>query len=85
MTNEPCLDCTKQLIQAELAEVHYWHPYPLEASRQELRHAMRIHAAEKDKRPTIFKPWTAPTSLLELDTRYQAIKQRLADYIAASA
>jgi dCMP deaminase len=29
VTNEPCLDCTKQLIQAELAMVNFWRPYRL--------------------------------------------------------
>jgi dCMP deaminase len=29
VTTEPCLDCTKQLIQAELSKVYYWKPYAL--------------------------------------------------------
>jgi dCMP deaminase len=53
VTNEPCLDCTKALIQAELAEVYYWRPYRLEASRDELRRSMREHATEKADRSTI--------------------------------
>src|SRR5262245_5985599 len=40
VTNEPCLDCTKQLIQARLAEVRYWNAYPLQEDAQMLRTAM---------------------------------------------
>src|SRR5688572_15127149 len=35
VTNEPCLDCTKSLIQARLDSVYYWHPYPLPREESE--------------------------------------------------
>src|SRR5437879_4769268 len=42
VTTEPCLDCTKQLIQASIAEVIFWHPYVLpNPESQALRVRMR--------------------------------------------
>jgi dCMP deaminase len=41
VTHEPCLDCTKSLIQAHIEEVTYWQCYPLDADREELRCEMR--------------------------------------------
>jgi dCMP deaminase len=78
VTTEPCLDCTKQLIQAELGEVYYWKPYPLpNVESQKLRAEMRRHA----KRVTRFKVWTPGSNVLDLDARYAAIKTRLEDYV----
>lgn len=41
ITTEPCLDCTKSLIQAGVGKVIYWRLYPLKPESQELRLAMR--------------------------------------------
>ncbi len=80
VTTEPCLDCTKQLIQAHLAEVYYWKPYPLpKEESQELRAEMREHASRASK----FTLWTPKTDVLGLEDRYQAIKRRLEEYVAA--
>lgn len=79
VTNEPCLDCTKQLIQAELAEVYYWHRYQLPQKSEELRNAMRA------QRSTAFKPWIAQTSVLGLEDRYRTIRDRLQAYAASQA
>ena len=79
VTTEPCLDCTKQLIQAELAEVYYWKAYDLpNTESQALREAMRNHA----KDVTTFKRWIPRTDLLGLQERYQAIRKRLEAYAA---
>ncbi len=80
VTNEPCLDCTKQLIQADLAEVYYWKTYPLKDELQVLREAMRAHAAEKKQ--VAFKLWVPGTNVLGLEERYRAIKERLESYLA---
>lgn len=77
VTNEPCLDCTKALIQAELAEVHYWNSYGLQPDSEKLRLAMRAHAISK----TRFTLWTPPgAGVLELPERYRQIKFRLEAY-----
>jgi dCMP deaminase len=74
VTNEPCLDCTKQLIQAELGEIWYWKPYPLKPELQALREKMRCHAAN---RQTQFKLWSPDSDVLGLEARYAAIRARL--------
>ncbi len=78
VTTEPCLDCTKQLIQAHLAKVYYWKPYRLpKADSQRLRTMMRKHA----KRKTKFILWKPKTDVLGLKGRYEAIRKRLEDYV----
>jgi len=82
VTNEPCLDCTKQLIQAELAEVYYWNAYPLpNAESQSLRERMRGHPENR----TVFRLWTPESNILNLEARYGGIKERLDAYVALSA
>ena len=81
VTTEPCLDCTKQLIQAELGEIYYWKPYPLpNPESQNLRDEMRRHAAEKEKKTT-FVAWMPDSNVLELEARYSAIRSRLEEYV----
>ena len=78
VTTEPCLDCTKQLIQAELGEVYYWKPYTLPNSEsQKLRGQMRRHA----RRITQFKVWSPDSNVLDLEARYAATKTRLEEYV----
>jgi dCMP deaminase len=82
VTTEPCLDCTKQLIQAQLAEVYYWKPYPLpRAESQQLRQKMKKHA----EKVTRFRRWIPKTDVLGLEARYQGIKDRLDAYVQAKA
>jgi len=82
VTNEPCLDCTKQLIQAELGEVNYWKPYKLQPELQGLREKMRCHAARPQaKRKTQFKEWSPDSNVLDLEARYTAIKARIERHI----
>ncbi len=78
VTTEPCLDCTKQLIQAELSKVYYWKPYTLpNAESQKLRDQMRR------QRVTEFKVWAPDSNVLDLEARYGGIKTRLEEYVAA--
>jgi deoxycytidylate deaminase len=79
VTNEPCLDCTKQLVQAMLGEVNYWKPYPLLPELDKLRTEMRRHARNDTK----FKLWSPDSDVLGLDARYTAIKSRLDEYVKA--
>ena len=82
VTTEPCLDCTKSLIQARVGRVIYWRPYPLPRPESErLRMEMRQHA----RAITSFEQWRPDTDVLDLEGRYQAIQRRLAAYIAARA
>jgi dCMP deaminase len=86
VTNEPCLDCTKQLIQAELAAVYYWKPYTLpNADSQALRERMRQHARTRQhgSGPMKFEAVIPATTALALETRYQETKQRLDEYVRA--
>jgi len=79
VTTEPCLDCTKQLIQALLGEVYYWRPYPSPNPESDaLRAEMRRHA----RRETKFTMWSPDSNVLDLEARYSAIKRRLDDYVA---
>jgi dCMP deaminase len=79
VTNEPCLDCTKQLIQAEVAMVYFWKPYALpNAESQALRETMREHAKDVTK----FERVTPATDVLRLEVRYHEIKTRLEQYTA---
>ena len=79
--NRACLDCTKQLIQAELSEVH-WKPYALpNAESQRLRDQMRGHAW----RDTDFKVWTPNSNVLNLEARYEGINPRLEQYVSDRA
>jgi dCMP deaminase len=82
VTTEPCLDCTKQLIQAELSEVWYWRPYTYTKEElQRLRDEMRRHAVRHEaKRKTKFEKWLPDSNVLELEDRYAAIKARLEAY-----
>ena len=82
MTTEPCLDCTKLLIQATVSKVVYWRPYTLpRAESQALRAKMRDHAeAEADIH---FVQWQRGTNVIDLDGRYDAIRQRLAEHVKA--
>ncbi len=79
VTTEPCLDCTKSLIQARVGKVIYWKEYPLAEESQQLRAAMRRHANEV----TTFDRWRPGTDVLDLEGRYAATQQRLRDYIAS--
>lgn len=82
VTTEPCLDCTKLLIQARVGQVYYWKPYVLpNPESQALREAMRAHA--RDSIPSArFEPWRPKADVLNLEPRYEAIKDRLLAYIA---
>jgi dCMP deaminase len=80
VTNEPCLECTKALIQAKIAEVWYWKPYPLQAESQQLRDEMRRHARSSSL-PTEFSPWVPGADVLGLEERYRAILERLQRYL----
>lgn len=77
VTTDPCLDCTKSLIQARVARVIYWRPYslPLEESNR-LRLDMREHA----KQSTVFEVWERETDVLHLEGRYMSIVERLRNY-----
>lgn len=77
ITTEPCLDCTKSLIQAGVGKVIYWRPYPLQPESQALRLAMRRHASAT----TTFEPWHQITNVLDLEGRYKATQERLQNYI----
>ncbi len=78
VTNEPCLDCTKQRIQAELAGVYFWKAYQLpHAESQAVRETMRRHARETMK----FEQVTPVTTVLRLEERYREIKERLEAYV----
>jgi dCMP deaminase len=84
VTNEPCLDCTKQLIQAELGEVWYWKLYPLQTEQQKLRDEMRRHAVRRNAtRKTQFKEWSPDSNILDLEARYAAIKTRIDEHVGA--
>lgn len=79
VTSEPCLDCTKQLIQARVKQVLYWKPYVLPNRESDrLRSQMRKHA----RKVTAFLPWSSDTDVLGLEARYAAIKARLGAYSA---
>ena len=80
VTTEPCLECTKNLIQARLDLVTYWLPYRLpQVESQKLRSDLRDHAAEI----TRFQEWTPDSDVLGLGARYKEIEERLAAYVAA--
>jgi dCMP deaminase len=86
VTTEPCLECTKLLIQARVAKVFYWRAYPLpRAESQELRTAMRVCAANATdaNEKTSFQLWTPDSDLLGLEARYAEIVARLGAYVAA--
>lgn len=76
------MDCTKQLIQAELGEVWYWKLYPLKPEPQELRDEMRRHAVRPEaKRKTHFKEWSPDSNVLDLEARYGAIRTRIEGHV----
>jgi tRNA(Arg) A34 adenosine deaminase TadA len=80
VTKEPCLDCTKLLIQAGVSRVVYWRPYPLRlAESRELRTNMRDYAIEAGIQ---FEKWQPCTDVLDLEKRYEATRGRLAEYVA---
>jgi dCMP deaminase len=83
VTNEPCLDCTKTLIQAHIARVVYWMEYPLPEESRRLRDEMRRHAREATG--IAFVKWTPTTNVLDLEQRYRQIQERLDAYVQARA
>ncbi|MCS7003329.1 MAG: dCMP deaminase family protein [Dehalococcoidia bacterium] len=83
-THEPCLECTKALIQARVARVVYWKEYVLpNPLSQQVRADLRRYAEEK--RISVFQPWRPGTTVLNLDARYEETRARLASYVAARA
>jgi dCMP deaminase len=77
VTTEPCLDCTKSLIQARVGKIYYWREYELPRKEsQDLRAEMRAHALAT----TEFIKWTPDSDVLGLEMRYQAIVARLKAY-----
>ena len=83
VTTEPCLDCTKSLIQAKVASTYYLQPYPLTGGSQTLRDDMRRHAL--DKRDIHFTLWQPDSDVLKLNDQIKEINERLAAYVAAHA
>ena len=82
VTTEPCLDCTKSLIQAQVGRVLYWRPYRLPREESDkLRTDMRTKARKR----TVFEQWTPDSDLLDLAKRYEAIVARLQEYVTQSA
>jgi dCMP deaminase len=80
VTTDPCLDCTKLLIQAHVGRVIYWKPYPLPRKESEdLRTRLRASAVSI----TVFEQWEPDSDLLALDQRYNEIKERLKLYSEA--
>jgi dCMP deaminase len=80
VTTEPCLDCTKSLIQAKVAKIYYFQPYGLPVPEsQQLRDEMRQHAFEK--RRIQFIEWSPDSDVLHLKERYADINARLKDYV----
>lgn len=78
VTSEPCLDCTKSLIQARIKQVTYWQPYSMPAV-QSLRQHLREAAAPR----TLFIPWQpgASTSESRFDSRFDEIVKQLKAYV----
>jgi dCMP deaminase len=82
VTTDPCLDCTKSLIQARVRKVVYWQPYRLpRPESEELRSSMREHAANI----TVLEQWKPDSDVLELQPRYDRIKVRLRTYVEKSS
>lgn len=77
VTTEPCLDCTKSLIQSRISRVFYWKAYS-QASTDELRRQMRGASLAH----TTFIQWEPDTRVLDLDSRYREIEDRLSAYVA---
>jgi len=79
VTNEPCLDCTKSLIQAKVRTVRFWKPYKYSGpgDHQRNRSAMRKHSA-KQKKGTKFVPWKPGRgAMLGLADQYRALEDRI--------
>lgn len=76
VTNEPCLECTKSLIQSGIERVVYLRSYgaPGDASHR-LREEMRNHA--KGSSAIVFEPWSTGTDVLGVEARYDAIAARI--------
>ncbi len=83
VTTEPCLECTKLLIQSRVGKVVFWRRYPLKPELEGLRLDMRRHAAAQHDHPVLFEQWTPDSNVLGLDERYQAIGNRLQAYVDA--
>jgi dCMP deaminase len=85
VTTEPCLDCTKQLIQSKVSKVVYWNPYVYKREEEQLgilRSKLRKHA-EASVQPTLFARWTPPPpDVLDLKGRYSAITERQKEWAA---
>lgn len=82
VTNEPCLDCTKSLIQAKLKVVRYWHTYKYSGpgDQQQNRSAMRKHSASQ-RSGTRFVRWKpGPKAMLGLGVQYVALESRIDAY-----
>lgn len=80
VTTDPCLDCTKLLIQARVGRVTYWKPYKLPRQEsQQLRSQLRDCASTI----TVFEEWTPDWQLLAIDSRYTEIRDRLQAYANA--
>ena len=80
VTTEPCLDCTKTLIQAQVSKVVYWRPYVLpQPESQAVRTKMREHAFTHDQ--IQFVQWEPSTNVLDIESTYNAICARLAEYV----
>jgi dCMP deaminase len=78
VTDEPCLKCTKALIQARVAHVYYWKGYDYKL-RPDLR-AVRADLREHTRDKTDFIPWEADSDVLGLDLRYKWIQEPIKTY-----
>jgi dCMP deaminase len=82
VTHEPCLKCTKSLVQVGVAHVYYWREYKLPVQEsQKLRTEMRTLARQR----TEFKLWVPRSDVLGLDLRYKSIERPLRNYNRARA
>ena len=84
VTHEPCLGCTKLLIQAGLREVVYLldYEYPTTTDQNESRKSMRDHSRAKGR--TLFTQFDpAIPAVREWQSRIESMKERSLQYATA--